>query len=317
MASKRRTVGFIGLGHMGWPMARNLASGDTGLVVFDMCESITAAAAEEIGARAAATSREVGNNADVVVLMLPNGAIVRDVVLGLEPGQGLVDTMPSTVGVIIDMSSSDPVGTKGLGEDVAAYGLTLIDAPVSGGVKKAVSGELAIMVGGGPTAVESVQWLLQRMGKKIFHAGPLGAGHAMKALNNYVSAAGLVAAADAVRIGRSFGLEAKTVVDILNASSGSNNSTKNKFHQFILSGTYASGFSLSLMAKDLGIARSISHALHHSAPILESCARLWEEAVTSLENQPDHTEIFRFLEERDTRQGGQNSRSLSDDQKSH
>jgi 3-hydroxyisobutyrate dehydrogenase len=296
--SEQARIGFIGLGQMGAPMARNLASAGGELVVFDVQQEAAAALAQEIGARAVGTAAEVGRTTGVVILMLPNGAIVRDVVLGKGGAPGLADTMAPGA-TIIDMSSSDPVGTQELGAALAERGLLLVDAPVSGGVKRAVTGELAIMVGGDAAAVEAVQWILRRLGKQIFHAGPLGAGHAMKALNNYVSAAGLVAAADAVRIGAAFGLQPATVVDILNASTGRNNSTENKFHQFILSDSFASGFSLGLMAKDLGIARSMSEKTRSFAPLLECCAGLWAKADAEFKPRADHTEIFRYLQERD------------------
>ena len=300
MTAKPIKVGFIGLGQMGRPMVRNLARGHDTLALFDTREDVCMAAAAEIGARPAVSAQAAGEGADVVILMLPNGQIVRDVVLGARSGTGLVDVM-APGGLIVDMSSSEPAGTQALGKEVAERGLRLMDAPVSGGVKKAVTGELAIMVGGEDSAIESARSLLERMGGKIFLAGPLGAGHAMKALNNYVSAAGLVAAADAIRIGKSFGLKPGTVIDILNASTGRNNSTENKFHQYILSGSFASGFSLPLMAKDVGIARSMAQATHHRAPLLDSCAGLWADAAEGVDPSLDHTAIFRFLEELDTR----------------
>lgn len=300
MTVKPTKIGFIGLGQMGRPMVRNLARGNDTLALFDVREEARTATATEVGGRSAVSAQDAAQDADVVILMLPNGPIVQEVVLGTSQGTGLVDVM-APGGLIVDMSSSEPAGTRALGKAVAECGFRLLDAPVSGGVKKAVTGDLAIMVGGDDSAIEEARPLLERMGGKIFIAGPLGAGHAMKALNNYVSAAGLVAAADAVRIGKSFGLKPGTVIDILNASTGRNNSTENKFHQYILSGSFASGFSLALMAKDVGIARSMALASHRRAPLLESCAALWADAAQGDDASLDHTAIFRFLEDLDTR----------------
>ena len=294
------TVGFIGLGMMGRPMAANLAASGVRLVVHDADAATALSVADETGARLADGVADAGRNVDAVILMLPNGTIVREVVLGTGHGDGLVDTLAAGA-MTIDMSSSEPAGTQSLGREMAERGFTVMDAPVSGGVKKAVSGELAIMVGGEAAALDRVQPLLERMGARVFRVGPLGSGHAMKALNNYVSAAGLIAAADAVRVGASFGIDNATLVDILNASTGRNNSTENKFHQHILSGTFATGFSLALMAKDVGIARDIAGATGHDAPLLDACAALWREASEGdTAHQLDHTEITRFLEAQKT-----------------
>jgi 3-hydroxyisobutyrate dehydrogenase len=134
------------------------------------------------------------------------------------------------------------------------------------------------------------------MGKQIFLTGPLGSGHAMKALNNYVSAAGLAAAAEAVLAGQRFGIDAKAMVDILNASTGMNNSTQNKFHQYILSRAFNSGFSLDLMVKDLRTALEVARATGSPAPFGEACLEAWTEAQTALGPGVDHTAVVRYWE---------------------
>lgn len=290
-----RTLGFVGLGQMGAPMARNLARAGHTLVLFDNREDLARQLAQEIGASAVGSPAEVAVEADVVITMLPNGEIVREVILGAEHGQGIVSTAaPGTV--FIDMSSSAPTGTQALAKELERRSMRLVDAPVSGGVKKAVQGTLAIMVGGDPAILDTVAPILRAMGENLFHAGPIGSGHAMKALNNYVSAAGLVAASEAVRIGAAFGLKPAAVVDILNASTGRNNSTENKFHQFILPKSYASGFSLGLMAKDIGLAGGLSRSTAEFAPLLAQCEILWQEALKKLGPAADHTEFIRYLE---------------------
>jgi 3-hydroxyisobutyrate dehydrogenase len=166
---------------------------------------------------------------------------------------------------------------------------------VSGGVKRAIDGTLAIMVGGDHRTFEKVRPVFDAMGKSIFHAGPLGAGHAAKALNNYVSAAGLAAAAEAVAIGGRFGIDPNALVDILNASTGRNNSTENKLKQFVIPEKFTSGFSLALMAKDIRTADDLAHQIGVAAPLADEVASLWDGALKTLGPSADHTEIGRHL----------------------
>jgi 3-hydroxyisobutyrate dehydrogenase len=292
---KSSRIGFVGLGNMGRPMAERLLAAGFTLTVAD-AEPQRLAGLGARGAVLAASLAELGRMSDIVITMLPDGKIVRDVLCG-NKGRGdhvLGDLAAGAL--VIDMSSSSPVGTRALGGDLVKRGFRLVDAPVSGGVKRAVDGSLAIMVGGEPTDVEQARPILAAMGKQIFATGPLGSGHAMKALNNYVSAAGLAAAAEALLVGQGFGLEPATMVDILNASTGRNNATDNKFKQFILSRSYASGFSLGLMAKDLRTALETAHAADIPVPLGTACVKLWNDAEKALGGGADHTEIARYLE---------------------
>src|SRR5690606_3310055 len=150
----------------------------------------------------------------------------------------------------------------GLGAELAKRGIDMIDAPVSGGVRRAITGELAVMIGGEPAVIERCRPVLDALGKQLFAVGKLGAGDAMKCLNNYVSAAGLLAAAEGLVAAQRFGLEPKKALEVLNASTGKNNSTEHKFAQFILSRTFGSGFSLGLMAKDLRTALELARQVH-------------------------------------------------------
>ncbi|MBE7248431.1 MAG: NAD(P)-dependent oxidoreductase, partial [Actinomycetospora chiangmaiensis] len=195
--------------------------------------------------------------------------------------------------LVIDMSSSAPVGTRELAQDLARAGIRLVDAPVSGGVKRAVDGTLAIMVGGGEA--NAVRPLLDCLGTSIFETGPIGSGHAMKALNNYVSAAGLTAACEALRIGASFGLDPALMTDILNVSTGRNNSTEVKLKPFVIPKTYASGFSMALMAKDLRTADDLARHEGVPAPLSGAVAALWQDALAELGAGADHTAIDAFL----------------------
>jgi 3-hydroxyisobutyrate dehydrogenase len=232
-----------------------------------------------------------------VITMLPDGKIVRKAVCG--DADNFKDSIAATLkpgALLIDMSSSSPVGTRELGALLDKRGIKLIDAPVSNGVKGAIAATLAIMVGGDAATFAQVKPMLEKIGNQIFHAGPLGSGHAIKALNNYVSAAGLVAACEAVVAGKRFGLDAGVIVDILNASSGMNNTTKNKFKQHMLSGTYGAGFFTGLMAKDVRTALEVVKATGTSSLLADPCTDIWNQMEKDLGFTSDHTEMYRYVE---------------------
>ncbi len=280
-------IAVIGLGNMGRPMAACLARAGYQVVGFDVVAAARAAFAEA-GGTAAATADEAVTDAAAIITLLPDGKIVRAAIEGIK-----TKLKPGTI--VIDMSSSAPMGTRALGEDLIAAGLAFIDAPVSGGVKRAIDGSLAIMAGGDGTTIDRAEHILQAMGKSVFRTGPLGSGHAAKALNNYVSAAGLAAAAEAVAIGSKFGIDPNVLVDVLNASTGRNNSTENKLKQFMISETYSSGFSMALMAKDIQTADDLAHEIGVNTPLADEVASLWTAALEKLGPAADHTEIGRYL----------------------
>jgi 3-hydroxyisobutyrate dehydrogenase len=144
--------------------------------------------------------------------------------------------------------------------------------------------------------VDRIAALLGAMGTSIFRTGALGSGHAMKALNNYVSSAGLIATVEALLIGRKFGLDPALMADILNASSGKNNTTERKLKQFIISETFADGFPMRLMAKDVRTADDMAHALGIATPLADVCAQLWEDAARALDDKANHTQVRRYME---------------------
>ena len=282
------TVGFVGLGNMGRPMAARLA-GDFELLVYDLNgEAVERFVAEHAGA-AGPGPDELAARADALVTMLPDGEAVRRALL--EDGGLAASLRPGSI--VIDMSSSDPADTVATGEGLHAKGVAMVDAPVSGGVRGAEAGTLAIMAGGEAADVARCRPLLERLGAHVFHMGALGSGHAMKALNNYVSAAGFAAAVEAILAGRRYGLDPDRMVDALNASTGRNASTESKLREQVLSGRFASGFSIGLMAKDLRTATGIAAAMGLEAPLAEACAALWAEAAASTGPTADHTELIR------------------------
>ncbi len=290
-------IGFVGIGAMGTPMTSNLAKAGYKLMIYDAdpkrAEAIAATHEVEIAENLTA----LGATCGTVITMVPNGKIVREILCGKNDSfkDCVCASLPQGA-LVLDMSSSSPVGTRELGEVLAKRGLEFIDAPVSGGVKRAADASLAIMVGGDAAHFERAKPMLERLGKQIFYAGPLGAGHAVKALNNYVGAAGLLAASEAVVAGSRFGLKPETIVDILNASSGMNNSTQNKFKQFILSRNWGAGFMMGLMAKDLRTALEVTAATGTADPLAKHCSEIWNEAERQLGGGADHTEIFRYIE---------------------
>ena len=289
-ATNGRTVAFVGLGMMGLPMATRLVEAGWRVHGSDLSHHTRDTFAER-GGIAFRTAREAAAGASILITMLPNGAVVREALLGEEGAASAL--APGSL--VVDMSSSAPMETRTLAADLAARGFGLIDAPVSGGVKRAVDGTLAIMAGGDAALIERARPLLEAMGRSIIATGPVGSGHAVKALNNYVSAAGLVAACEAAIVAGKFGIDPNVLVDVLNVSTGRNNSTDVKMKPFILSGTFASGFSMALMAKDLRTAADLAEQLHVDAEGAREAASLWHKASSALGKAADHTEIYRFL----------------------
>ena len=297
MNSTAGKIGFIGIGAMGTPMATNLAKGGYKLVVYDADSKRTRELASTLEIEIADSLAALGAACGTVITMLPDGKIVRKVLCG-ENDSGKDCVVPSLKpgSLIIDMSSSSPIGTRELGALLEKRGIRLIDAPVSNGVKGARAATLAIMVGGEPELFEQNRALFEKIGNQIFHAGPLGAGHAVKALNNYVSAAGLIASCEAVIAGQRFGLDPGVIVDIINASSGMNNTTKNKVKQQMLSGAFGAGFFTGLMAKDVRTALEVVQSTGTPALLGEKCTEVWNRMEKDLGFTSDHTEMFRYIE---------------------
>ena len=290
---RKETVGFIGIGKMGLPMASRIAAQGYPLHVYDTSEAAMKVLCDRTTAQARKNLEEIGRNCDVVILMLPDSEVVKRVLFGDQ--DGLVAHL-ARGSVVIDMSSSNPSVTREIGPQLKATGVDFIDAPVSGGVKRAIDGSLAIMAGGDSTVIARVKPLLSTMGKSIIETGMLGSGHAMKALNNYVSAAGMVAACEALKVGSDFGIAPDKIIAVLNASTGKNNSTENKMMQFIVSGLFNSGFSLGLMRKDIGIAVDLAKSTGSKTLLGEVLLKSWTDAEEKLGGAADHTEIFRMLD---------------------
>jgi len=292
-----KTVGFIGIGNMGRPMASNLIKGGYQVIVFDLDGKRAAQCAKDIGASAAATLGDLGKRVDAIVTMLPTGKEVRACLLETEGG-ALAANLPKGA-VVIDMSSADPVGSRATHAELARRGLAFVDAPVSGGVPRAIDGTLAIMIGGDAAAVAAAKPVLEKMGTRLFEVGGPGNGHAMKALNNFVAGTAFIAVSEALLVGEKFGLDPATMVDIMNVSTGKSFNTEHVAKQHVVSRQFASGFALGLLAKDVKIAADLASAIDVESPLTRLSSALLGEARDKVGSEKDHTAAFTWWERRD------------------
>ena len=296
MTTRTPEVLFIGVGTMGAPMVRNLAKLAIGLYLNDIAHHVAAELAVEVGGTAVKDPATVADRVGTVILMLPSSAVICDVMDGDAGNPGLLGLL-APGSLIIDMSSSQPDKTADLASRAADRGLLFVDAPVSGGQARAVTGELAIMAGGSDDAVEAALPLLSAMGSSVDRTGAAGSAHAMKALNNLLSAIGLAAASEVLAIGKKIGLDPSVMLGILNKSTGRNHATEVKVGKYILNRQFNSGFSLDLMVKDLEIALGIAADSGVSVPISAATLQTWIGAKTMLADHPaDHTEVACFVE---------------------
>jgi 3-hydroxyisobutyrate dehydrogenase len=284
-----KRVCFVGIGNMGWPMAARLVRAGFEVAVTDAVAGRAKAFVDQVGGNAIASLAEAAKEADVLVTMLPTSAHVVSVVDEILPSL-------SSGKILVDMSSGAPAVTQKIAADLVVIGVSVVDAPVSGGVSRAVTGELAIMTGGDAAALDRVDPLLRAMGTTIHRIGPVGAGQAMKALNNLVSAGGFLMAVEALVIGQQFGLDPSVMTDVLNASTGMNNSTQKKLKQFVLSRKFDSGFGLDLMVKDLSIALEVGRNGSAPTPLSALCREMWASAASILGKGQDHTAIAKLSE---------------------
>ncbi|MGG5821527.1 NAD(P)-dependent oxidoreductase [Falsiroseomonas sp. HW251] len=282
-------VAFIGIGRMGWPMARRLVEAGFDVAVHDAVPGRAADFAARHGGVAAADAAAAAKDAAFAVTILPTSREVEAVAAAIAP------VLPPDA-VVIEMSSGEPSATRAIAASLAQAGIAMVDAPVSGGVARAETGQLAIMTGGDPAVLERAAPLLNAMGTSIMRCGDIGAGHAMKALNNLVSAAGFLVSVEALLIGSRFGLDPAVMVDVLNASTGMNNSTQKKLKQFVLSRGFDSGFGLDLMVKDLSIALQVGRETATPAPLSAQTRELWAAAAALLGPGQDHTAAAKLSE---------------------
>ncbi|HEU4846986.1 MAG TPA: 2-hydroxy-3-oxopropionate reductase [Rubrobacteraceae bacterium] len=284
-------VGFIGLGIMGMPMARNLMEAGYELTVHNRSPE----KAEELGkegAAVAATPREVAENSDVVITMLPDSPQVREVVAGED---GVLEGI-SEGALLIDMSTISPVVTEDLAEAVKEKGASMLDAPVSGGDVGAIEGTLSIMVGGQERDFQRAKPLLEAMGKTITHVGPTGAGQVTKAANQVVVALTIEAVSEALVLGSAGGVSAEKILEVLSGGLASNKVMEVKREKF-LSHTFEPGFRSELHHKDLGIALAAGREYGVVMPV----TAIVDQMLLSMKRKgwggEDHSALLRIIED--------------------
>lgn len=287
--SKR--IFFVGIGAMGSPMAACLLRAGFDVTVFDLSETKVNTFVSNFGGHAAQSISAGCQQADVIVMILPNSAVVKELLFGLN---GVADDLkPGSV--VIDMTSGVPAVSIELNRRLAKQGIIFFDAPVSGAVARAVSGDLTIMAGGDDHEVDAVMPVLRAMGQ-VTRTGRIGSGDAMKALNNLVSCAGYLIGIEALLIGSRFGLAPEKMLEVLNSSTGMNNSTQKKFGQYVLSRKFDSGFPIHMMLKDLNNATDLGHEVGVTTPFAQLCRDLWASASHLLGPDVDHTAVARMSE---------------------
>lgn len=288
-------VAFIGVGTMGWPMAGHIRKAGFPLTVYDLDHGKARAFAKEHGCSAASNLADLAG-AGIVVTMLPTGRIVRQVLLQAEQGAFLNKVRSGTI--VVDMGSSDPPGTRQLGAALARRGVTLLDAPVSGTVVRAGLGTLTIMLGGDDAgARERARPLLETMGERIFETGPLGSGHAAKTLNNFITATTYAALSEALLTAGRFGLDPATLVEILGVSTGQSFIADKFVKEQVLTGRFASGFSLGLLAKDVRIAAELGESVGLNVPFMRLTNQRWELARDRVGPDLDSSEAIKAWDE--------------------
>jgi 2-hydroxy-3-oxopropionate reductase len=284
-------VGFIGLGIMGMPMARNLMEAGYELMVHNRSPE----KAEELGkegATVAATPREVAQKSDVVITMLPDSPQVREVVAGEN---GVLEGI-SEGALIIDMSTISPVVTEELAEAVKEKGASMLDAPVSGGDVGAVEGTLSIMVGGDAADFQRAKPLLESMGKTITHVGPTGAGQVTKAANQVVVALTIEAVSEALVLGSAGGVSPQKILEVLSGGLAANKVMEVKREKF-LSHKFEPGFRSELHHKDLGIALAAGREYGVVLPVTAIVDQMFESMMARGRGGWDHSALLTFIED--------------------
>jgi 3-hydroxyisobutyrate dehydrogenase-like beta-hydroxyacid dehydrogenase len=280
------TLGFIGIGNMGVPMATRLINAGHDLVVFDT----NAERAASLGAKVVGSPKEVGDAAEIVLFSLPVPSAVRAVIAGAD---GVMHG--SKVKIVVDLSTTGRDTIVEMAQALQAQGITLVDAPVSGGVTGAAKGTLAVMVAGPAAACATVRPLLDVIGKVFIVGDTAGQGQAMKVLNNLLSATAMAATTEVMIVGVKAGLDPRTMIDVLNASSGRNTATTDKFPRAVLDRSFNFGFRAVLLHKDVKLACTLAESLGMPFDIGSAVEAAWADAAMEL-GDGDFTRIVEVME---------------------
>ena len=283
---------FIGLGAIGTPMARQMASKVRSLTVWTRTSAKAMAFAAGTGARSAESPADAARSAEFVVTCLPSSVEVEQVA---ESTDGLVASM-SEGSLLIDCTSGDPATSRRLAAKLQERGVGFVDAPVSGGVKGAEAGALTVMCGGSPGDVERARPILETFAAKIVHCGPVGAGHTVKAMNQLLLAVHIWTTGEALAACALAGVDPAAALDVINASSGRSNTSQNLCPERVLSGAYPRTFRIALLDKDVGIAAAIAEEAGVDSELIDATARLFRLAHEQLGEEADHVEAVRLIE---------------------
>ncbi len=282
--------GFAGLGQMGGPMAANIAAGGFSLSVYD--KAGTAGRAPEKAA-VVESLEDLAGGAETIFLSLPDGPVT------LAVAQDLAAMTDRSVAHVIDLSTIGPEAAKEAGRILGEAGIVYIDAPVSGGQAGARAGTITVMWSGPEDVMESHRGVMMSFCKNLFHVGPApGQGQAVKLLNNFLSATAMTATSEAMAFAATQGLDMKTVLDVVNVSSGRNTATSDKFPNRIVTGTYDAGFKTKLLAKDVRLFLENAKAAGTPAEVAQTIAELWRRCDEALPDS-DFTRIYEFLRDRE------------------
>ena len=285
-------VAFLGLGDIGSLMAKHLARDPFALVVWNRTASKAEAFARDNKARIAATPADAVKNADVVITCLPSSSEVEAVLHGTD---GMIDSLRKGA-VLIDCTSGDPPTSRSIAAELGGRGVDFIDAPVSGGTVAAKAGTLTVMWGGEATVFERARPAVEAFGKKIVHAGPVGSGDALKAVNNALLAVHILSTAEGLAVLVKAGVDPKVALDVINASSGRSNTSENLIPQRVLTRAFPRTFRLALLEKDIGIAAVMADDLDAHTPLISLAAARFHEARAKLGEEADHVEAVKMIE---------------------
>ena len=284
---------FLGLGAIGRPMATRVAMAKIPLTVWNRTATRAVEFAEKTGATQAATPAEAVRGAEVVIACLPTS---HDVYALLDGPDGILAGVERGA-AFVDCTSGDPATSRRIAARLAEKGVSFIDAPVSGGVVGAEKGALTIMVGGDAAVLDRVRPVLESFGQKIVHCGEIGAGDAVKAVNNAFLATHILAAAEGLAALVKMGVSPNVALDVINASSGRSNTSMNLFPERVLTRAFPRTFRLALLEKDVGIAAEVARETRVPAPILQLTADLFRIARGELGEVADHVEIVKIVEQ--------------------
>ena len=286
-------IAFLGLGAIGRPMAARVAASGLSLTVWNRTTSKAADFAKQHGARHAATPADAVRGAVVVVTCMPTS---QDVASLLDGPEGLLAGLAEGA-TLIDCTSGDPATSRRIHDALAQNNVGYIDAPVSGGTSGAEKGTLTIMVGGDPAVLERARPVLETFGQKIVHCGDVGAGDAVKAVNNAFLATHILAAAEGLAALVKMGVDPKVALDVINASSGRSNASMNLIPERVITRAFPRTFRLALLEKDVGIAAEVARDTRTPAPILQLTADLFRIARSEFGEVADHVEAVKMVEQ--------------------